>query len=34
MMIDIIMPELNGFETLEKIKEENLLPNTIKIILS
>jgi CheY-like chemotaxis protein len=34
MMIDIIMPELNGFETLEKIQEENLLPNTIKIILS
>jgi CheY-like chemotaxis protein len=34
MMIDIIMPELNGFETLEKIKEENLLPNTVKIILS
>lgn len=34
MMIDIIMPELNGFETLEKIKKENLLPNTIKIILS
>lgn len=34
MLIDIIMPEMNGFEVLEKINQENLCTNCIKIILS
>lgn len=34
MLIDIIMPEMNGFEVLEKMKKENLIPKCIKIILS
>lgn len=34
ILIDIIMPELDGFETLEKINTQNLCPNCKKIILS
>lgn len=34
MMLDIVMPEMDGFELLEKMKEENLIPDTIKVILS
>lgn len=34
MMLDIVMPEMDGFELLEKLKEENLISDTIKIILS
>lgn len=34
LLIDVIMPDMNGFETLEKIKEENLCKDTTKIILS
>lgn len=34
ILIDIIMPEMNGFEVLEKMKVENLCENTVKIILS
>ncbi len=34
IMMDIIMPEMDGFELLEKIKKDNLAPNAIKIILS
>lgn len=34
LLIDVIMPELDGFQTLAKIKEEDLCKNTIKIILS
>ncbi len=34
ILMDIIMPEMDGFEMLEKINEENLSPNSIKIILS
>ena len=33
-LLDIIMPEMNGFEMLEKINEEKLSPNSTKIILS
>jgi len=34
ILLDLIMPVMDGFEFLEKIKQENLIPNTIKIILS
>jgi CheY-like chemotaxis protein len=34
ILMDIIMPEMDGFEMLEKINKENLSPNSIKIILS
>jgi len=34
MLMDIIMPEMDGFEMLTKINEEKLLPNSIKIVLS
>jgi DNA-binding response OmpR family regulator len=34
MLLDIVMPVMDGFELMEKMKEENLAQNTIKIILS
>ena len=34
IMMDIIMPDMNGFEMLEKINKENLSPNSTKIVLS
>ena len=34
IMMDIIMPEMDGFEMLEKINKENLSPESLKIILS
>ena len=34
MLMDIIMPEMNGFEMLEQINKENLSPNSLKIFLS
>ncbi|MEI6281062.1 MAG: response regulator [bacterium] len=34
MLMDIIMPEMNGFEMLEKINTEKLCSNCIKIVLS
>jgi len=34
MLMDIIMPEMDGFEMLEKINMEKLCPNCIKIVLS
>ena len=34
ILMDIIMPEMDGFETLEKIKNEKLTDNSLKIILS
>lgn len=34
MLVDIIMPEMDGFEMLEKINAEKLSPNSLKIILS
>lgn len=34
LLIDIIMPEMDGFEVLKKIKDENLSPESTKIILS
>ncbi len=34
MLMDIIMPEMNGFEMLEKINADNLCKDCIKIVLS
>src|SRR5882757_5151859 len=34
MLMDIIMPEMDGFEMLGKINEENLCPHCLKIVLS
>jgi len=34
MLVDIIMPEMDGFEMLKKISVEKLSPNSTKIILS
>ncbi|MFA6257812.1 MAG: response regulator [Candidatus Paceibacterota bacterium] len=34
LLIDIIMPEMDGFETLTQIKAQNLCSNCVKIILS
>jgi CheY-like chemotaxis protein len=34
ILMDIIMPEMDGFEMLEKINGEHLSDNSIKIILS
>jgi two-component system alkaline phosphatase synthesis response regulator PhoP len=34
ILMDIIMPNMDGFEMLEKINKDKLCPNAIKIILS
>ena len=34
ILLDIMMPVMDGFELLEKIKGENLSPNSIVIFLS
>jgi len=34
LLIDIIMPEMDGFETLAQINTQKLCPNCVKIILS
>ncbi len=34
ILMDIIMPEMDGFETLEKIKADKLADDSVKIILS
>lgn len=34
MLLDIVMPVMDGFELMEKMKEENLATNAVKIILS
>jgi len=34
MLIDVMMPVMDGFEFIEKIKENNLAVESIKIILS
>jgi CheY-like chemotaxis protein len=34
ILMDIIMPEMNGFEMLAKINMEKLCPNCMKIVLS
>ncbi len=34
ILLDIIMPEMDGFEMLEKMRKENLSKDSIEIILS
>ena len=34
MLVDIIMPEMDGFTMLEKINTDKLSPDSVKIILS
>lgn len=34
MLMDIIMPEMTGFEALDQINKENIAPGCVKIILS
>lgn len=34
MLLDVVMPAIDGFELLEKINEEKLIPKVIKIYLS
>ena len=34
MLIDIVMPQMDGFEFLEKINKSNIAPKACKIILS
>ncbi len=34
LLLDIVMPEIDGFEMMEKMNEEHLAPNTLRIVLS
>lgn len=34
ILLDVVMPTMDGFEFLEKIREDNLAPNSKVIILS
>lgn len=34
LLLDIVMPEMDGFEVLQKLKDENLAQGSVKIILS
>ena len=34
ILFDIMMPEMDGFEMLEQINNENLSPDSVKIVLS
>lgn len=34
VVFDLVMPEMDGFELLEKIKKENLAPDAALIVLS
>lgn len=34
ILTDIIMPEMDGFQMLEKINESKISPNSVKIVLS
>lgn len=34
LLLDIVMPVMDGFEFLQKLREGNFLSNTIKVVLS
>ncbi len=34
MLLDVVMPKMDGFELLKKIREEKLIPNSLIIILT
>lgn len=34
MLLDIVMPKMDGFELLKKIRDEKLMPNSLIIILT
>ncbi len=34
LLMDVIMPEMNGFEAMEVMNKENLCPNCMKVVLS
>lgn len=34
MLLDVVMPSIDGFELLETINKEGLVPSTVKIYLS
>ncbi len=34
ILSDILMPEMDGFEMLEKINQDKLSPNSVKLVLS
>lgn len=34
MLVDLVMPGMTGFELLKKIEEKNLIPKTVKVVLS
>jgi CheY-like chemotaxis protein len=34
MLVDVIMPEMDGFGLLERVNQEKLSPDSVKIILS
>ena len=34
LLMDIIMPEMNGFEAMQKMNDEKLCPNCMKVVLS
>lgn len=34
MLLDIVMPVMDGFELMEKMKEEKLAPNAVRVVLS
>lgn len=34
ILIDVVMPEMDGFDFMEKMQEENLAKDSVKIILS
>ncbi len=34
LLLDLIMPKMNGLELLEVLKNKNLIPNTLKVVLT